>query len=145
MQRSRSELWKLIIHYPEPNPETMKPRALSATSLTGTSVKNLKNEDIGKIQDLMIDLQSGSVLYAVLSFGGFMGIGDDYFAIPMEALQFTDDDNKIIKLDIDKEKLKSAPGFDKNNWPEHTADSTYVTGIYEHYGYERRSPMPGVR
>ena len=122
----------------------MKPRALSATTLTGTSVKNLQNEDIGKIQDLMIDLSSGQVLYAVLSFGGIMGIGDDYFAIPIESLQFTDDDNKVIKLDISKEKLKDAPGFDKNNWPRHTQENEFVNSIYTYYGYEKRAARPGV-
>ena len=117
----------------------MKPSALSASSLTGTSVKNMENEDIGTIQDLMIELKTGNVLYAVLSFGGFMGMGDDYFAIPMEGLIFSDDDQKIIRLDIDKERLKDAPGFDKNNWPEHSTRHEYVDSIYSHYGYERRS------
>lgn len=122
----------------------MKPRALSATSLTGTSVKNLEHEDIGKIQDLMIDLESGQVLYAVLSFGGIMGIGDDYFAIPIESLQFPDDDNKIIKLDISKEKLKDAPGFDKNNWPRHTRENEFINSVYTYYGYDKKRSLPGV-
>lgn len=115
----------------------MKPHALPATDLTGTKVQNLQGENIGKIQDLMIDLDSGHILYTVLSFGGFMGIGDDYFAIPMEALVFSDHDD-VIKLDIDKETLKNAPGFDKDNWPEQPKDE-FVSSVYEYYGYDRKS------
>lgn len=115
----------------------MKPHAIPATDLTGTKVQNLQGENIGKIQDLMIDLESGRILYTVLSFGGFMGIGDNYFAIPMEALVFSDQDN-LIKLDIDKETLKNAPGFDKDNWPAQPKDE-FVSSVYEYYGYERKS------
>jgi sporulation protein YlmC with PRC-barrel domain len=117
----------------------MKPRALSASSLTGTSVKNMENKNIGTIQDLMIELETGNVLYAVLSFGGFMGLGDDYFAIPMEALVFNADDQKIIKLDINKERLENAPGFNKDNWPEHSTHNEFVDSIYSHYGYNRKA------
>lgn len=116
----------------------MKPRTLSATTLTGTNVQNLQGEDIGHIKDLMIDLESGQVLYAVLSFGGFMGIGDDYFAIPMEALVFSEKEEDLIKIDIDEETLENAPGFDKDNWPRHS-DDQFVNSVYDYYGYERRS------
>jgi len=116
----------------------MKPNILSATTITGSDVKNLERENIGNIQDLMIELESGNVAYAVLSFGGFLGIGDKYFAIPIEALQFSakDNDDTII-LDIKKEQLENAPGFDKDNWPL-TADQDFIDSVYDHYGYERR-------
>lgn len=110
---------------------------LSATSITGTKVKNNRNEDIGKIQDLMINLEEGNIEYAVLSFGGFLGMGDKYFAVPMQALRFTrKDDDHIIKMDVTKEKLENAPGFDKDNWPM-AAKSEFVDNVYKHYGYER--------
>lgn len=116
----------------------MKPRTLSATTLTGTSVQNLQGEDIGNIKDLLIDLETGQVLYTVLSFGGFMGIGDDYFAIPLEALIFSDKEEDLVKIDIDEETLENAPGFDKNNWPMQP-DDDFVHSVYDYYGYERRS------
>ncbi|SMO68228.1 PRC-barrel domain-containing protein [Fodinibius sediminis] len=114
----------------------MKPRTLSATSLTGTKVQNLQGENIGDIQDLMIDLETGQVLYVVLSFGGFMGMGDDYFAIPLEALVFSEKEEELVKIDIDKEALKNAPGFDKDNWP---LTDEYVHSVYDYYGYERKT------
>ncbi|SHF47111.1 PRC-barrel domain-containing protein [Fodinibius roseus] len=119
----------------------MKPRNLSATSITGTNVQNLQGEDIGNIKDLMIDLENGQVLYTVLSFGGFMGMGDDYFAIPMEALIFSEKEEELIKIDIDKETLKEAPGFDKDNWPMQPTDE-FLNSVYDYYGYERRTVNP---
>lgn len=118
----------------------MKSHAIRASELTGTNVQNLKGEKIGKIQDLMIDVDSGRILYSVLSFGGFMGIGDEYFAIPIEALVFSKKDD-LIKLDVDKETLENAPGFDKDNWPTEAKDE-FVNSVYDYYGYDRRKPTP---
>ena len=116
----------------------MKPRSMPANTLTGMDVQNLKGENIGNIKDLMLDLETGRVLYAVLSFGGFMGMGDDYFAIPLEALVFSEKEEDLVKIDIDKETLEEAPGFDKENWPREPTDE-FVHSIYDYYGYERRS------
>ena len=108
---------------------------LSSSSIIGTSVKNFKREDLGEIQDLMIDPQSGRVLYAVLDFGGFLGIGDKYFAVPLQAFSI-DRVNELFSLDIDKERLENAPGFDKDNWPS-TADNTFLDTVYGYYNIER--------
>ncbi len=82
----------------------MNSNILSSSSITGQNIQNLKGENIGSIKDLMIDPQTGEVVYAVMSFGGFLGIGDKHFAVPINALQFSDKDETII-LDADKEKL----------------------------------------
>src|SRR5512135_3389874 len=82
---------------------------ISASSLTGDSVVNAQGEDLGTIEDIMIHIDSGRVAYAVLSFGGFLGMGDKLFAIPWEALTL-DEDNKQFILNIPKEKLENAPG-----------------------------------
>ncbi len=112
-------------------------RILSASTLKGTDVKNRNNENIGKIKDLMVNTEDGHVEYAVLSFGGFLGIGDKFFAVPIQALQFsTKDDDHIITLDMDKKKLEKAPGFDKDNWPM-TANTEFIESVYNYYGYER--------
>lgn len=121
----------------------MKSNVLPANDLSGFEVQNLQGKNIGKIQDLMIDVQTGRVLYAVLSFGGFMGIGDDYFAIPLEALILSDAKEDLVKIDIDKEILKDAPGFDKDNWPTH-ADYEFVNTVYDYYGYEHRPSAPQI-
>ncbi len=115
----------------------MTNQMLSATTIKGTKVKNRSKEDIGKIQDLMINLEEGNVEYAVLSFGGFLGLGDKYFAVPMKALQFsTKDDDHTITMDITKEKLENAPGFNKDRWPKE-ASSKFIDDMYKYYGYER--------
>lgn len=108
------------------------PAVLAADTLTGDKVVNLQNEDLGKIEHLMIDLASGRVAYAVLSFGGFLGMGDKLFAIPWNALT-VDTVEKRFVLNADKELLKRAPGFDKNNWPDMT-DRTWGVGVYSYYG-----------
>lgn len=94
----------------------------------------MEDENIGEIQDLMINLQNGQIEYAVLSFGGFLGIGDKYFAIPVEALKYSTK-NREITLDINKETLKNAPGFDKDNWPTE-ASPEFIQSVYKHYGFE---------
>lgn len=101
-------------------------------------MKNAAAEDIGEIKDLMIDWNNGTVEYAVLSFGGFLGMGDKYFAVPMEAFEFdTEDVDGRIVLNVDKDRLKDAPGFDKDNWPSH-ANQEFTDSIYKFYGVERQ-------
>src|ERR1043165_5985874 len=111
------------------------PQVLSATTIVGDKVLNTAGEQLGNIKDLMIDLDEGQIAYAVLSFGGFLGMGDKLFAIPWEALTLDTEDHAFI-LDVDKEVLKNAPGFDKDHWP---ATDEYQSGwlmdIYEYYGY----------
>lgn len=115
----------------------MNTRILSASTISGTTVKNMARENIGKIQDLMINLATGEVVYAVLSFGGFMGIGDKYFAVPVEALNIsTQDGDREITVDISKDRLENAPGFDKDNWPME-ASPEFIQSVYDHYGYTR--------
>ncbi len=109
-------------------------RVMSASTLVGDRVTNPEGEDLGKIEEFMIDLNSGCIAYAVLSFGGFLGFGDKLFAIPIQALQL-DEDNKTFILNVPKEKLEKASGFDKNNWPD-MADRGWGQAIYEHYGYK---------
>ena len=109
-----------------------EPRVLAADTLTGDKVVNLQKEDLGKIEHLMIDLTSGRIAYAVLSFGGFLGMGDKLFAIPWSALS-VDTVEKSFILNVDKELLKSAPGFDKEHWPD-MADHGWGKKVFTYYG-----------
>jgi hypothetical protein len=98
-------------------------------------VVNRQNEDLGKIHELVIDAKEGRLAYAVLSFGGFMGMGNKLFALPWRAFEFAKTENKLI-LNVDKEKLKAAPGFDPDvKWPDF-ADRTWGNSIYKYYGYD---------
>jgi sporulation protein YlmC with PRC-barrel domain len=110
------------------------PQVMAATTLQGDKVLNLQGETLGEIRDIMLDVPSGRIAYAVLSFGGVMGIGDKLFAIPWSALTL-DADRHCFLLDIDKEHLIDAPGFDKDHWPS-MADPTW--GIDVHSFYHRR-------
>src|SRR5262249_3666671 len=92
-------------------------RVLSASTLTGDAVVNSAEEDLGKIHDLMIDLPTGKIAYAVLSFGGVLGIADKLFAVPWNALT-VDQQNRRFMLDVSKDTLERAPGFPKDHWPD---------------------------
>lgn len=115
------------------------PNILSAGSMDGDKIVNDQGEDLGDVKDVMIDLESGSISYVVLSFGGFLGLGDKLFGVPVEALRKKPDEHEFV-LDVDKQKLENAPGFDKDNWPgTHGDHQEYMRTIYSHYGYEQRT------
>jgi sporulation protein YlmC with PRC-barrel domain len=107
-------------------------RVLSASSLAGDRVRNNAGEDLGKIEEIMIDIHSGRVAYAVLSFGGFLGMGNKLFAVPWHALA-VDLSNHEFVLDVSRETLENAPGFDKSDWPD-MADPDWGAQIHRHYG-----------
>jgi len=112
------------------------PKLLSSTSIEGTEVKNAESKNIGEIKDLMIDWSSGRVAYAVLSFGGFLGFGDKYFAIPLQSFEFdTEDTEGRIVLNVEKDLLENAPGFDKDNWPN-SANHDFTKEVYAYYKIE---------
>ena len=108
------------------------PRIMGASTLTGDDVCNLQNEDLGDIKEIMLDVNDGTVRYAVLSFGGFLGVGEKLFAVPWDALTL-DTQNKRFLLNVDKERLQDAPGFDKDQWPD-MADPTWEHEIHSYYG-----------
>jgi sporulation protein YlmC with PRC-barrel domain len=114
--------------------KTLFPNVLSSSSICSDHVKNAAGEDLGKIEDLMIDLHSGRIAYAVLSFGGFLKMGNKLFAIPWEALK-VDPINKVFILHVEKSRLENATGFDKDNWPN-MADPTFGSTLYRHYGFK---------
>ena len=109
---------------------------LKASSLIGKRVQSTDGKKLGDIKDLVINPGDGDVQYAVLDFGGFLGLGDKYFAVPWEALQLSED-QKVVILDVSKKDLKQAPGFDKHNWPDLGSHETTIV-IYEFYGV----PLP---
>ena len=114
-------------------PDNMQAGAtlLSATTITGDEVCNMQDEKLGKIQDLMLDITEGKIRYAVLASGGFLGMGDRLFAVPWKALK-QDKENKRFMLDVDVERLKNAPGFDKDQWPN-MADATWNSTVESYY------------
>jgi len=107
------------------------PQLMGADTLIGNDVYNYEEESIGDIKEIMLDVASGTVSYAVLSFGSILGIGEKLFAVPWSALKL-DTENKRFLLNISKERLQNAPGFDKDDWPD-MADHTWENDIHDYY------------
>ena len=89
---------------------------LSSNTLIGDPVKNPAGEQLGTVKEVMFDLENGRVAYIVMASGGILGMGDSYFAIPWSMLT-VDTDDKSVVVDVDKETIENAPGFDKDDWP----------------------------
>jgi|SRR5690242_11975942 sporulation protein YlmC with PRC-barrel domain len=111
--------------------EAPSPRLMRADKLIGENVYNLEGIELGDIKDIMLDVNAGTIAYAVLSFGGFLGIADKLFAVPWKALK-PDHVYKRFLLDTDKERLESAPGFDKDHWPD-MADPMWQNKVHSYY------------
>lgn len=108
------------------------PSLMGAETLVGNDVYDANGEDLGDIKEIMLDMRSGRIGYAVLSFGGFLGLGEKLFAVPWSALKL-DTVYKRFVLNVDKARLKLAPGFDKDKWPD-MADQAWATSLHDYYG-----------
>ena len=106
-----------------------------ASKVIGMDVEDTSGKNLGDIDDVVVDDGTGRVIYAVLSFGGFLGMGDKLFALPWQSLKPNPKDADKAVLDVPKDRLKAAPGFDKKNWPD-MADRRWGLDIYKYYGEE---------
>lgn len=97
-------------------------RLYRGTRIIGSTVRDAEGKKIGVIKDLVLDSQRGEIAYAAVSFGGVMGVGEQYHAIPWIALE-PSDDGRFYVLRVDKETIASAPAFDKARWPDVTDDA----------------------
>jgi len=105
---------------------------MKGSTFIGADVENPQGQDLGDIKDIVIDRASGRIAYAVVSFGGFLGMGEKLFAVPWGAFSQPNENKDKFVLAIDKEKLNNAPGFDSNNWPQ-MASREWVTSLYSYY------------
>lgn len=108
------------------------PHLMGAETLIGNSVANKLGENLGDIKEIMLDMRTGHVSYAVLEFGGFLGLGSKLFAVPWSALTLDTIEKRFV-LDANKELLENAPGFEKDNWPD-MADAMWEKDIHDFYG-----------
>lgn len=115
-----------MLHHDELTESVVK-----TADVIGVDVKNTAGENLGEVKEIILDKYNGYVRYVVLSFGGFLGLGDKLFALPWKAFSYDPDQDAFI-LSIDKSLLKNAPGFDKDNWPD-MADRKWEEGIYNYY------------
>jgi sporulation protein YlmC with PRC-barrel domain len=109
-------------------------KSFRASQLIGLAVKNSENDTLGSVEDIVMDVESGKVAYVALSFGGVLGIGDKLFAVPYRQLEFMHGQEEMyFVLKVPKDRLKTAPGFDKNKWPNF-ADPAWTKSINSYYG-----------
>ena len=118
------------------------PSLMGADTLIGDCVVNGQEDNLGEIKEIMLDMRSGQVAYAVLAFGGFLGMGEKLFAVPWQALQL-DTINKRFMLNVDKTKLQTAPGFDPDAWPD-MSDVGWSNQIHSFYGTDPTMGSSGV-
>jgi sporulation protein YlmC with PRC-barrel domain len=110
-----------------------------ASEAIGMKVRNGNGDKLGKVEDIVIAMNSGNIRYVAMSFGGFLGIGDKFFAVPFDAvmLQYDADDNDyFVMFDTTEEQLDKAPGFDKDHWPDF-ANEKWAQDVQEYYKAHR--------
>ena len=120
MKKKPEKIWK-------------KSKMHTASLLKGTTVANLAGEELGTVEEIVIHTESGTVVYAVLSFAAALRMGDSLFAIPWKAFTYDNAGRKLI-LNVNLETLEEAPGFQKDNWPD-MGDPEWGEIIYTYYGY----------
>jgi len=121
-----------IVGQVDPNPRGPGPFVMAADTLEKNRVVDPAGDDLGTIDHIMLDMMGGRIAYAVLAMGGFLGMGEKLFALPWSALTL-DTRRKCFVVGIDKERLKAAPGFDKDHWPM-MGDPQWATSIHSYYG-----------
>ncbi len=110
---------------------------LKIRKIIGMTVENTQGSNLGEINDVVVDPKDGSIVYAVVEAGGFLGLGEKLFAIPWGAFQtVADDDDRgeldRLILDVDKDRMQTAPGFDNDNWPN-MADTQWGETVHSYY------------
>lgn len=112
---------------------------MRASRVEGMAVYNREGKQLGTISELVFDLNRGTVRYAALSYGGFLGLGDKLFAVPMSKMSVKQENgqNRLV-MNVDIETLKNAEGFDQNNWPD-TAAPRWSSQIDKHYGVKKKA------
>jgi hypothetical protein len=116
------------------------PYLMGAGTLIGEDVYNPRQIELGRIKEIMLDMRRGKVAYAVLSFGGLLTVGEKLFVVPWTALTL-DTANKRFLLDVEKEHLENAFGFDRDNWPD-MHDQAWVDELHAYYGVKTYQDAP---
>jgi len=107
---------------------------IAASKVNGTTVYNTAGEKLGSVYDVMIDKRSGKTAYAIMSFGGFLGIGDSYHPLPWESLTFDEGQGGYI-VNVDRARLEGAPSYrstDTGRWN----DPAYGREVNSYYGVD---------
>lgn len=111
--------------------------AMRVDNLTDLEVRDMQNEEVGKIKDLVVDLESGEIRYAALAVGGVLGVGDKLFAVPWKAFKVQKvEDEWVALINAPAAKFENAPGFDDDNWPTFADENWQTTNdrFYQEQG-----------
>lgn len=112
----------------------MSSAIISAKKVQGSEVVSPAGDALGHVEDLMIDKVTGRIVYAVLTYGGLLGLGEKHFALPWEALDYSVDRAAYV-LDVDPDLLERAPGFRRDQAPD-MSDRRWGEQIHQYYGFE---------
>ena len=113
------------------DPAAFSGLAVKTSNIVGTRVVSRTNEDLGKVEEVVIDVFNGRIAYLVLSFGGFLGLGEKLYAVPWKALHY-DNETQVYVLNLTKDQIERAPGFEKETWPEFT-DERWNRTVHDYY------------
>jgi sporulation protein YlmC with PRC-barrel domain len=135
----------LTAQAPQPAPLTTNgPNRCKASQLIGLAITNSKNENLGEIQEIVLDQHTKHIAYAVVGFGGFLGMSEKYFAMPWRLIEVSQrgaDTKPRALLGLDRETLKAAPGFDKNSWPD-MANAAWAQQVDDYYRLRNEAAPP---
>jgi len=110
--------------------------SVRASKLIGMKIENSRKENVGQISDIVLDAASTRIQYVAVTYGGFLGLGNKLFAVPMQAIKVQQDpnyrDRVILVLDVTKEQMDGAQGFDESNWPNFS-DAAVVNEMHRRY------------
>ena|SRR5579872_6866441 len=109
-----------------------------ATRLVGARVENARGETLGRIEDLILDPADGRVAAAIVSMGGFLGIGERLTAVPLPVFIYDETAGRFV-LDVDRDTLRRAPAFDPGDWPE-LMDRVWAADVQAHFGFPPSGP-----
>lgn len=119
-----------------------------ASEMMGMDIQNHQGENVGQVNDLVIDADTGETRYVAVTYGGFLGLGDKLFAVPYQAFSCEIDpqnsEKRLLFLDVTQEQLEGAEGFDESHWPDF-ADSDFTSELDRRYGVERREDARRIR
>lgn len=131
---------------PEPGPDASgaapKPQLFGSSGLVGDDVHDQHGVQLGEIREIVLNMRSGRIGYAVLAFGGFLGLGERLLAIPWEALRL-DSESRYLVLDVNREVLEDAPIFDRGEWARLT-DEFWALAVARLAGRHGAQATPAV-
>ena len=121
--------------------ENLSNNIVRAADVIGKRIIGINQDVLGKVEELVLDKQDSMVRYVVLARGGFMGVGSEFYAIPWAVLEYCTDNNGF-KVNISKDDIEKAPGFNKENWPDF-ADESWDKSNNDFYNHliVPKSPM----